>query len=94
MRLLNCKALGESLESCSIKELDQVEQLLERSLNSIRARKEKKLMKENTRLRKKFEMLPLQLSINLPTVRPPAQAMEVETALFIGPPTTTTNGRI
>ncbi|KAL0324373.1 UNVERIFIED_CONTAM: MADS-box protein SOC1, partial [Sesamum calycinum] len=84
------RLLGESLESCSVKELEQVEQLLERSLNNIRARKntlfneqidqlkeqEKKLMKENTRLRKKFEMLPLQLSINLPTVRPPAQAME------------------
>ncbi|KAK4435238.1 MADS-box protein SOC1 [Sesamum alatum] len=99
------RLLGESLDSCSIDELEQVEQLLERSLNNIRARKntlfseqidqlkeqEKNLMKENTRLRKKFEMLPLQLSI-LPTVRPPAQAMEVETALFIGPPPTTTGG--
>ncbi|XP_011081162.1 MADS-box protein SOC1 [Sesamum indicum] len=102
------RLLGESLDSCSVEELEQVEQLLERSLNNIRARKntlfheqidqlkeqEKKLMQENTRLRKKFEMLPLQLSVNLPTVRPPAQAMEVETALFIGPPSTTTNGGI
>ncbi|KAL0312689.1 UNVERIFIED_CONTAM: Agamous-like MADS-box protein [Sesamum radiatum] len=100
------RLLGESLDSCSVEELKHIEQLLERSLNNIRARKntlfneqidqlkeqEKKLMKENTRLRKKFEMLPLQLSINLPTVPPPAQTMEVETALFIGPPTTMNGG--
>ncbi|KAI3468821.1 hypothetical protein Pfo_025484 [Paulownia fortunei] len=93
------RLFGESLDYCSMDELEQVEQQLERSLSNIRARKstlyheqieqlkqqEKNLMKENTELRKKYEMLPLQLSI-LPTVQPPAQAMEVETALFIGLP--------
>ncbi|KAI3453638.1 hypothetical protein Pfo_010301 [Paulownia fortunei] len=99
------KLLGEGLDSCSVDELEEVERQLERSLSNIRARKnilfkekidqlkeqEKILSKENIELRKKYEMLPLQLSI-LPTVQPRAQAMEVETALFIGlPETRTTN---
>ncbi|KAH6754792.1 AGAMOUS-like 20, partial [Perilla frutescens var. hirtella] len=61
------RLLGESLDSCSTEELDQVERQLERSLRSIRVRKstllnehidqlkekEKKLTRANTELRKK-----------------------------------------
>ncbi|GFP86495.1 agamous-like mads-box protein agl19 [Phtheirospermum japonicum] len=93
------KLLGESSDSCSVVELEEIEKQLERSLRNIRDRKkllykeqidllkekEKILMKENAELRKKCKMLPLQLSINDPT-----NAMEVETALFIGLPETRT----
>ncbi|KAH6817048.1 AGAMOUS-like 19, partial [Perilla frutescens var. frutescens] len=61
------RLLGESLDSCSTEELDQVERQLERSLRSIRVKKstllnehidqlkekEKKLTRANTELRKK-----------------------------------------
>ncbi|KAL7111583.1 hypothetical protein ACP275_05G098400 [Erythranthe tilingii] len=90
------KLLGESLGSCSMDELEEVQIQLELSLDKIRGKKnvlfkeqidrlkeqEKYLRKENTELRKQCEMLPLQLSI-IPTVQTPAQAEEVETALFI-----------
>ncbi|KAL7150250.1 hypothetical protein ABFS83_05G098900 [Erythranthe nasuta] len=90
------KLLGESLGSCSMDELEEVQIQLELSLEKIRGKKdvlfkeqidrlkeqENYLRKENTELRKQCEMLPLQLSI-IPTVQTPAQAEEVETALFI-----------
>ncbi|KAL9167412.1 hypothetical protein ABFS82_05G095900 [Erythranthe guttata] len=90
------KLLGESLGSCSMDELEEVQIQLELSLEKIRGKKnilfkeqidrlkeqEKYLRKENTELRKQCEMLPLQLSI-IPTAQTPAQAEEVETALFI-----------
>lgn len=93
------RLLGESLDSCSRDELEQVEQQLERSLRSIKARKdtllneqidqlkeqEKKLMRANTELRKKRDMLSPQRSI-LPAVQPQSLPMDVETALFIGQP--------
>lgn len=93
--LEECKGrfLGESLDSCSINDLEQVELQLEQSLIKIRARKnalyseqinqlkeqEKKLMEENADLRKKYEdkMLPLQLSI-VPTFD------HLETTLCVG----------
>ncbi|KAK4400600.1 Agamous-like MADS-box protein [Sesamum angolense] len=92
------KLLGENLDSCSTDELEDVEKQLERSLNNIRTRKnllfkeqidqlkgqEKKLTKENIELRKKSEVLQLQLS-TLPIQLLP-QPMDVETALFIGLP--------
>ncbi|GMI98352.1 SUPPRESSOR OF OVEREXPRESSION OF CO 1, AGAMOUS-like 20 [Hibiscus trionum] len=67
------KLLGESLGSCSLEELRQIEQQLERSLSSIRARKnkvfkdqiqqlkekEKVLAAENAKLCEKCGMLPL-----------------------------------
>ncbi|CAI9755397.1 unnamed protein product [Fraxinus pennsylvanica] len=95
------KLLGDGLDTCSIDELQQVEEQLERSLISIRARKnllfkeqidqlkeqEKILGKQNEELRKKREMVPLSLSI-IPDSGALAQVKEVETALFIGPPET------
>ncbi|KAL2516971.1 Agamous-like MADS-box protein AGL19 [Abeliophyllum distichum] len=97
------KLLGDGLDTCSVDELRLVEEQLERSLISIRARKhllfkeqidqlkeqEKILEKENKELREKCvsEMVPLSLSI-IPDLRALAQVKEVETALFIGPPKT------
>nr|ABX90015.1 SOC1-like protein 2 [Sinningia speciosa] len=92
---LQRKLLGEGLDTCSLDELGQIEQQLEQSLSNIRVKKnllykqqidllrdqEKALMKENTELRKKCEMLPAQLSI-LPKGK--VQPVDVETALFIG----------
>ncbi|KAL3619344.1 MADS-box protein [Castilleja foliolosa] len=89
------KLLGESSESCSVDELEEIETQLEQSLSNIRDRKkllykeqidqlkerENILLNENAELRKKYEMSPLQLSINDRT-----KAMEVETGLFIGQP--------
>ncbi|KAH9605169.1 hypothetical protein KSS87_011125 [Heliosperma pusillum] len=64
------KLMGENLETCSIEELQQLETQLDKSLSSIRARKnalfmeridklyeeEKLLLKENAMLKKKLEM--------------------------------------
>ncbi|KAL7123172.1 hypothetical protein ACP275_01G088400 [Erythranthe tilingii] len=93
------RLLGQCLDSCSTNELDKLEQQLQRSLSNIRARKntlfreqieqlkqqEKNLMKENTELRQKCEMVDLQLSIipQVVQVQPTARTIEVETALFI-----------
>ncbi|KAL8543816.1 hypothetical protein ACS0TY_004392 [Phlomoides rotata] len=96
------RLLGESLDSCSRAELEQIERQFERSIRNIRARKsalfkeqinqlkerEKKLMRANTELRKKGEMAPWGQSV-LPAAKPQALDMEVETSLFIGPPNET-----
>lgn len=93
------KLLGEGLDSCSTDELEQMERQLEHSLRSIRARKstllneqieqlkeqQKKLTRANTELRNKRDMQPGQQS-NFVAAQPKALAMEVETGLFIGPP--------
>lgn len=93
------KLLGEGLDSCSTDELEQMERQLERSLRSIRARKstllneqieqlkeqQKKLTRANTELRNKRDMQPGQQSIFV-AAQPKALPMEVETGLFIGPP--------
>ncbi|XP_050376793.1 MADS-box transcription factor 50-like isoform X3 [Argentina anserina] len=89
------KLLGDGLESCSIDELHQIENQLERSLAKIRDRKEIRLLEQNAELREKCGM---QL------ICPPSngeedgnedddvetegdcRTMEVETELFIGPP--------
>ncbi|KAL3833565.1 hypothetical protein ACJIZ3_008301 [Penstemon smallii] len=92
------KLLGESVGSCSIDELDQIEQQLEQSLSNIRTRKnmllrehidqlreqEKVLRNENTELRNKANETEL-------LVQPLAQATDVETGLFIGLPQTRTS---
>ncbi|KAL5565445.1 hypothetical protein UlMin_028609 [Ulmus minor] len=68
------KLLGEGLGSCSLEDLQQVEQQLERSLSKVRARKtevfkqqiehfkdkEKTLVAENAKLNEKFGVQPLQ----------------------------------
>jgi len=51
------KLLGESLGSCSIKELQELELQLENSLSSIRQRKQKKLMNQILELRDKEQKL-------------------------------------
>ncbi|KAJ4712925.1 MADS-box protein [Melia azedarach] len=92
------KLLGNGLESCSMDELQQLENQLERSLSKIRARKsqlfkeqigklkekEKILIEENTRLREKCGMQPRRLSPEQEVYN--VRSMEVETELFIGPP--------
>ncbi|XP_073055703.1 agamous-like MADS-box protein AGL19 isoform X2 [Primulina eburnea] len=93
--------LGENIVSCSIAELVQVEEQLEKSLCKIRARKhtlfqeqihhlkeqEAKLMKVNTDLKEKCEMV----ASMIPLSQPLSPDMEVETGLFIGPPKTKAN---
>ncbi|CAN6236817.1 unnamed protein product [Urochloa humidicola] len=51
------KLLGESLGSCSVQELQELELQLEKSLSSIRQRKQKKLMDQILELREKEEKL-------------------------------------
>nr|ABF51526.1 MADS box transcription factor [Populus tomentosa] len=95
------KLLGDGLEQCSIDDLQQLENQLERSLTRIRARKnqlfreqieklkgeEKILMEENTKLREKCGMQPLDLqATKTPQILQDRQIIEVETELFIGPP--------
>ncbi|CAI9784516.1 unnamed protein product [Fraxinus pennsylvanica] len=95
------KLLGDDLTTCSTDELQEIEEQLQQSLISIRARKkllfkekvdqlkeqEKILAKQNKELRGKCEMVTLSLSI-IPDLGALAQVKEVETALFIGPPET------
>uniref|UniRef100_A0A803NXQ7 Uncharacterized protein n=1 Tax=Cannabis sativa TaxID=3483 RepID=A0A803NXQ7_CANSA len=87
------KFLGEGLGSCSLEELQQVEQQLEKSVTKIRARKnqvfkdqieilkekEKALTSENARLSEKIE------DLNNTESNP---SSDVETELFIGLPET------
>nr|XP_009626473.1 agamous-like MADS-box protein AGL19 isoform X2 [Nicotiana tomentosiformis]XP_016485150.1 PREDICTED: agamous-like MADS-box protein AGL19 isoform X2 [Nicotiana tabacum] len=95
------RILGEDLDTCSIDELEKVEEQLDRSLRNIRARKnqllreqiallndeEKVLMEKNAELRKKYEVRPLPLFIDRQEEEHlQRQTMDVETHLFIGPP--------
>ncbi|KAJ8560393.1 hypothetical protein K7X08_022253 [Anisodus acutangulus] len=95
------RLLGQDLDACSIDELEQVEEQLDRSLKNIRTRKnqlfreqitllkdeEKVLMEENAELREKYEIRPLPLFIDRQEGEDPQrQTMDVETQLFIGPP--------
>ncbi|XP_075522852.1 agamous-like MADS-box protein AGL19 isoform X1 [Primulina tabacum] len=94
--------LGENIVSCSIAELVQVEEQLEKSLCKIRARKhtlfqeqihhlkeqEAKLRKVNTDLKEKCEMVGMS---SIALSQPLSPDMEVETGLFIGPPKTKAN---
>ncbi|XWS77140.1 hypothetical protein CRYUN_Cryun01aG0236200 [Craigia yunnanensis] len=65
------KLLGEGLDSCTLEELQQIEQQLERSVSSIRARKPWKGSNEQK------ENVPYDES---------SPSSDVETELFIGPP--------
>ncbi|XP_061346825.1 MADS-box protein SOC1-like isoform X2 [Gastrolobium bilobum] len=97
------KLMGEDLGSCSIEELQQIEQQLERSVSNVRARKtqifmeqieqlkerENALVAENSRLSEKPE--PKDQRENQP--QPFAESSpssDVETELFIGLPDTRT----
>ncbi|XP_059644948.1 agamous-like MADS-box protein AGL19 isoform X2 [Cornus florida] len=90
------KLLGENLESCSIDELQLIEDQLERSLSNIREKKnelfkekidklkeeERVLEEENAKLREKRSE---QLSV-MKQELPRRQTLDVETELVIGPP--------
>ncbi|OMO89681.1 Transcription factor, K-box [Corchorus capsularis] len=95
------KLLGNGLEPCSLNELQQLENQLERSLSRIRARKnqlfweqieklkeeEKRLGEENANLREKCGMQPRNSTSPTSELEElHIQTMEVETELFIGPP--------
>ncbi|KAJ9171305.1 hypothetical protein P3X46_014692 [Hevea brasiliensis] len=51
------KLLGESLDSCTVEELQQIEQQLERSVSSIRARKNQVFKEQIERLKEKESQL-------------------------------------
>ncbi|GMN32414.1 hypothetical protein TIFTF001_003662 [Ficus carica] len=82
------KLLGHGLESCSINELQQIENQLERSLSKIRAQKNQLYKEQIERLKEECGMVPLlawseqAVVVNNSTT----QTMEVETELFIGLP--------
>ncbi|KAL7165255.1 hypothetical protein ACSBR2_041026 [Camellia fascicularis] len=95
------KLLGDCLESCSINELQLIEEQLEKSLHNIRARKtllyeekieqlkeeEKILTEENQKLREKCEMRSPHLPIPLLVAPEPNRKFsDVETELFMGLP--------
>ncbi|GMP96109.1 hypothetical protein CsSME_00044900 [Camellia sinensis var. sinensis] len=81
------KLLGDCLESCSINELQLIEEQLEKSLHNIRARKEKILTEENQKLREKCEVRSPHLPIPLLVApEPNREFSDVETELFIGLP--------
>ncbi|EXC17791.1 Agamous-like MADS-box protein AGL19 [Morus notabilis] len=102
LELSKRKLLGDGLEACSINELQQIENQLERSLSKIRARKnqlykeqierlreeEKTLLKQNAKLREECGLVPLlQWSEQAEIVHNNSiQTVEVETELFIGLP--------
>ncbi|KNA23649.1 hypothetical protein SOVF_023090 isoform B [Spinacia oleracea] len=82
LELSKRRLLGDSLESCSIDELQDLEKQLDKSLSTIRAKKnalfkvqidklyeeEKLLLKENARLKEKLQnSLPVPLSVRQPT---------------------------
>ncbi|XWS77136.1 hypothetical protein CRYUN_Cryun01aG0236100 [Craigia yunnanensis] len=93
------KLLGEGLDSCTLEELQQIEQQLERSVSSIRARKtqvfkeqieqlkekEKVLAAENARLCEKPWKGSNEQKENVPYDES-SPSSDVETELFIGPP--------
>ncbi|XP_048501082.1 agamous-like MADS-box protein AGL19 isoform X2 [Beta vulgaris subsp. vulgaris] len=94
LELSKRKLLGDGLEACSIDELQELEKQLDKSLSSIRARKEKHLIKENVRLKDKV----LNSSPDLLRRQQRADDQEismqdVETELFIGPPESRNNTR-
>ncbi|XP_034894887.1 agamous-like MADS-box protein AGL19 isoform X2 [Populus alba] len=81
------KLLGDGLEPCSIDELQQLENQLERSLTRIRARKNQLFREQIEKLKGERGMQPLDLSATkTPQILQDRQIIEVETELFIGPP--------
>nr|AQM52284.1 FYF2 [Monotropa hypopitys] len=99
------KLLGDCVGSCSVDDLQQIEEQLEKSLSNIRERKnllfkqkieqmkeeERTLIEENAKLRERFEKQPPpRLSTTLQLA--PRGISQVETELFIGPPEPQSNG--
>ncbi|XP_010529519.1 PREDICTED: agamous-like MADS-box protein AGL14 [Tarenaya hassleriana] len=97
------KMLGEGLEACSIEELQQLENQLERGLTKIRAKKyqlfreeieklkeeERNLLEENKKLKEECETGARGALLQAKQVEEvKIDDMEVETDLFIGPPET------
>ncbi|XP_065858128.1 agamous-like MADS-box protein AGL19 [Euphorbia lathyris] len=92
------KLLGEGLEQCSVDELQQLENQLDRGLTRIRTRKnqllreqieqlkeeERVLVEENKKLREKCGMQATERSDNKKQTDRDRESMEVETELFIG----------
>ncbi|KAH9777596.1 Agamous-like MADS-box protein AGL19 [Citrus sinensis] len=74
------KLLGDGLEPCTIDELQQLENQLERSLSRIRARKNQLFREQIEKLKEKCGMQPRQASEEQEVY------MDVETQLSIGPP--------
>ncbi|KAL0317723.1 UNVERIFIED_CONTAM: MADS-box protein SOC1 [Sesamum angustifolium] len=103
--LENChrKLLGHNLGSCSLEELQEIDNQLERSLNNIRSRKaqlykdeiaklqakEKRLLEENERLCEKMGLKQRhEKGKEIGSCSQSTQSSEVVTELFIGLPTT------
>ncbi|XP_051121589.1 MADS-box protein AGL42-like [Andrographis paniculata] len=95
------KLLGHNLGPCSMEELHEIENCLERSLKNITTRKsqlfkneierlqakEKVLLMENVELRQKFALMRTRNAENYEQqLSLSTQSSEVETELFIGPP--------
>ncbi|XP_027339463.1 MADS-box protein SOC1-like isoform X3 [Abrus precatorius] len=83
------KLLGEGLGSCSLEELQQIEEQLERSVSSVRARKEKTLLAENAKLSEQYGIPPQPATWDQRENQPYAESSpssDVETELFIGLP--------
>ncbi|GER31275.1 MADS-box transcription factor [Striga asiatica] len=84
------KLLGEGLGTCSIEELQQLERQLERSVNVIRARKERALAAENALLCEKFGIEAQRRESKdervIGTSAEISEISDVETDLFIGLP--------
>ncbi|KAL0299461.1 UNVERIFIED_CONTAM: MADS-box protein [Sesamum radiatum] len=97
------KLLGHNLGSCSLEELQEIDNQLERSLNNIRSRKaqlykdeiaklqakEKRLLEENERLCEKMGLKQRhEKGKEIGSSSQSTQSSEVVTELFIGLPTT------
>nr|AXY87482.1 MADS-box protein-like protein [Cymbidium goeringii] len=89
------KLMGESLESCSVEELQELERQLQQSLSSIKKQKERQLQEENDLLQKQASHLASslwkkpELLINTSQVvllQGENHYKEVETELYIGWP--------
>ncbi|KAL7203604.1 hypothetical protein ACSBR2_016800 [Camellia fascicularis] len=83
------KLLGECLGSCTIEELQQIEQQLERSVSTVRARKMQVFQEHIAQLKEKYGLDPLQESnedMEIVACSKTTEILEVETELFIGPP--------
>ncbi|KVI04755.1 hypothetical protein Ccrd_016924 [Cynara cardunculus var. scolymus] len=78
------KLMGQNLASCSVDELLKLDSKLEHSLTIIRARKERFLLEENTRLcQQNTSLCEKEIHVTA-TSRESIQNLEVETELFIG----------
>uniref|UniRef100_A0A3Q7HLM2 K-box domain-containing protein n=1 Tax=Solanum lycopersicum TaxID=4081 RepID=A0A3Q7HLM2_SOLLC len=79
------KLLGQGIGSCSINELQEIDNQLERSLKIIRARKERQMLEENARLSQKCGRAALE-SAQLKEKETSCSRVTMETDLKIGLP--------